>query len=91
MADFGEGGALSFVSDAKAGKVSERWHLLLVTFMEEKIGKFGVICLNSSLNDRMVRLKRLDKDFGLVKMPASNASDYLSEKLESAFFASEVG
>lgn len=79
MADFGEGSAFGFISDTEAGKVSERWHLLLVTFMEEKIGKFGIICLNGSPNDRMVRLKRLDKNFGFVKMPASNTSDYLGK------------
>lgn len=91
LLDFVEGGTLGLVGDAEAGKIGERWHLLVVAFLEEVIGKLRVVGIDGSLDDRMVGVKRLDEYLGFVEVTASNPPNDLGEQFKSAFLICKIG
>ena len=57
-----------------------------LAFLEEIIGKLGVIKRFSGKNDRMFGLKSLEENVIYIGVTASDATDNLGDELESTFF-----
>ena len=61
-----------------------------LAFLEEIIGKLGVIKRFSGKNDRMFGLKSLEENVIYIGVTASDATDNLGDELESTFFGGVV-
>ena len=57
-----------------------------LAFLEEIIGKLGVIKRFSGKNDRMLGLESLEENVINIGVTASDATDNLGDELESTFF-----
>ena len=62
-----------------------------LAFLEEIIGKLGVIKRFSGKNDRMFGLKSLQENVINIGVTTSDAADDLGDELKSAFFGGVVG
>lgn len=62
-----------------------------LAFLEEIIGKLGVVKRFSGKNDRMFGLKSLEENVINIGVTASDTTDDLSDELKGAFFGGVVG
>ena len=62
-----------------------------LAFLEEIIGKLGIIKRFSGKNDRMFGLKSLQENVINIGVTTSDAADDLGDELKSAFFGGVVG
>ena len=62
-----------------------------LAFLEEIIGKLGVVKRFSGKNDRMFGLKSLEENVINIGVTASDATDDLGDELKSTFFGGVVG
>ena len=62
-----------------------------LAFLEEIIGKLGVVKRFSGKNDRMFGLKSLEENVINIGVTASDATDDLGNELKSTFFGGIVG
>ena len=62
-----------------------------LAFLEEIIGKLGVIKRFGSKNDWMFGLKSLEENVINIGVTASDATDDLGDELKSAFLGGVVG
>ena len=62
-----------------------------LAFLEEIIGKLGVVKRFSGKNDRMFGLKSLEENVINIGVTASDTTDDLGDELKSAFFGGVVG
>ena len=62
-----------------------------LAFLEEIIGKLGVIKRFSGKNDWMLGLESLEENVIYIGVTASDATDDLGNELEGAFFGGIVG
>ena len=62
-----------------------------LAFLEEIIGKLGVIKRFSGKNDRMFGLKSLEENVINIGVTASDTTDDLGDELKGAFFGGVVG
>ena len=62
-----------------------------LAFLEEIIGKLGVVKRFSGKNDRMFGLKSLEENVINIGVTASDTTDDLGNELEGAFLGGVVG
>ena len=62
-----------------------------LAFLEEIIGKLGVVKRFSGKNDRMFGLKSLEENVINIGVTASDTTDDLGDELKGAFFGGIVG
>lgn len=62
-----------------------------LAFLEEIIGKLGVVKRFSGKNDRMFGLKSLEENVINIGVTASDTTDDLGDELKGAFFGGVVG
>ncbi len=90
-ADFGEGGLFGFVDDGEFGEIGKGRESGGAAFFNKIVVEARVILSDGEGDDGVGGAKSLDNDRGLAKMAAADATDNLSEKLESFFFSGEIG
>jgi len=88
--NFFQGGFFGFVGDGEASEVGERGEVGFLAVFGEIFGKTRKIGFQSSLEDGVIGLIGLDNNRGGVEVAATDATDDLGEKLESAFFGGEI-
>ncbi len=90
-ANFAESGAFGFVSDRDASEIGKGRKMLTATHFESVTNKTVVVGIDSGGNDRVIGVKSLDDNRGVIKVATPNATDDLGEELKSALGGGIVG
>lgn len=88
--NFFQGGFFGFVGDGEASEVGERGEVGFLAVFGEIFGKIRKISFQSSLEHGVIGLIGLDNNRGGVEVTATDATDDLGEKLESALLGGKV-
>ena len=81
-----DGGGFCFVSDAKTSEVIKRRKMTRFAFGQDVMIESVVIIVDDSVDDGMIWLISLNKNFGGVEMSAADATNNLGEKMKGSFF-----